>query len=243
MMIGNRQCPNPREGISMSLLDRVRNIVRANLNDAVTRAEDPVKALDAMIVDWNADLVKVRQAASLAMAAQNRLQAECEQRRQAVAEWQRRAEIAVDHGDDNLARQALSRKLQYQKEADQLQQSLEAQSGHLDELRSTVQDLENRVQQAVMQRNQLVARYRGAEATQSLEQRLATTGGGAQALERLETKTLDAEAQAAAYHSLSRDSLDEKFAQLEPGNNVDDELTTLKKQRLLGPGGDHHEPT
>ncbi|HLZ09024.1 MAG TPA: PspA/IM30 family protein, partial [Chloroflexota bacterium] len=86
----------------MGLLDRVRNIVRANLNDAVTRAEDPVKALDSMIVEWNADLVKVRQAASLAIAAQNRLQAECEQRHQAVGEWQRRAEIAVDHGDDNL---------------------------------------------------------------------------------------------------------------------------------------------
>ena len=176
----------------MGLLDRVRNIVRANLNDVVTRADDPVKALDAMIVDWNADLVKVRQAASLAMAAQNRLQAELEQRRLAVGEWQHRAEIAVDHGDDNLARQALTRKLQYQQEADQLQQSLDSQSGHLDELRSNVQDLENRVQQAVMQRNQLVARFRGAEATQSLEQRLAKTGDGSQALERLETKTMDA---------------------------------------------------
>jgi phage shock protein A len=237
MMVDSRQHPIARKGIAMGLLDRVRNIVRANLNDAVTRAEDPVKALDVMIVDWNADLVKVRQAASLAIAAQNRLEAECEQRRIAVDEWQRRAEIAVDHGDDNLARQALTRKLQYQQEADQLQQSLEAQSGHLDELRSNVQDLENRVQQAVMQRNQLVARYRGAEATQSLEQHLAKTGGGSQALEQLETKTVDAEAQAAAYHELSRDSLDEKFAQLERGNSVDDELTTLKKQRQLGPGG------
>ena len=227
----------------MGLLDRVRNIVRANLNDAVNRAEDPVKALDAMILEWNADLVKVRQAASLAIAAQNRLQAECEQRRQAVDEWQRRAEIAVDHGSDDLARQALSRKLQYQLEADQLQQSRDAQSGHIDELRSNVEDLENRVQQAVMQRNQLVARYRGAEATQSLEQHLAKTGRGSEVLERLETKTVDAEAQAAAYHELSRDSLDEKFAQLEKGNNVDDALATLKQQRLLGPGGDQHEPS
>ncbi|HLZ07099.1 MAG TPA: PspA/IM30 family protein, partial [Chloroflexota bacterium] len=140
-----------------------------------------------------------------------------------------------------LARQALSRKLQYQSEADQLQQSLDAQSGHLAELRSSVEDLENRVQQAVMQRNQLVARYRGAEATQSLEQRLAKTGGGSQALERLESKTVDAEAQAAAYHELSRDSLDEKFAQLESGNNVDDALVKLKEQRQLGPGGGQHE--
>jgi phage shock protein A len=225
----------------MGLLDRVRNIVRANVNDALTRAEDPVKALDAMIGEWNADLVRVRQAASLAIAAQNRLQAEYDQRQAAAEEWQRRAVLAVDRGDDNLARQALTRKLQYQKEADQLDQSLQAQSGHLDELRSSVQDLEDRVQQAVMQRNQLVARYRGAEATRSLEEQLSRTGGGQQALQRLETKTVDAEAQAAAYHELSRDPLDDKFAQLERGTSVDDELATLKKERALGPGRDQHE--
>jgi phage shock protein A len=225
----------------MGLLDRVRNIVRANVNDALTRAEDPVKALDAMIGEWNADLVRVRQAASLAIAAQNRLQAEYDQRQAAAEEWQRRAVLAVDRGDDNLARQALTRKLQYQKEADQLDQSLQAQSGHLDELRSNVQDLEDRVQQAVMQRNQLVARYRGAEATRALEEQLSKTGGGQQALQRLETKTVDAEAQAAAYHELSRDPLDDKFAQLERGTSVDDELATLKKERALGPGRDQHE--
>jgi phage shock protein A len=222
----------------MGLLDRVRNIVRANVNDVLTRAEDPVKALDQMIADWNADLVKVRQAAALAIAAQNRLQAEYDQRVQTAAEWQRRAELAVDHGDDNLARQALSRKLQYQREADQLDQSIKAQTGHLDELRTNVQDLENRVQQAVMQRNQLVARYQGAKATRALEETMARTGGGGQALDRLESKTIDAEAQAAAYHELTHDSLEDQFKQLEGGTTVDDELAALKKQKLLGPGKD-----
>jgi phage shock protein A len=223
----------------MGLLDRVRNIVRANVNDVLTRAEDPVKALDQMIADWNADLVKVRQAAALAIAAQNRLQAEYDQRVQTAAEWQRRAELAVDHGDDNLARQALTRKLQYQREADQLDQSIKAQSGHLDELRASVQDLENRVQQAVMQRNQLVARYQGAKATRALEETMSRTGGGGQALERLEAKTVDAEAQAAAYHELSRDSLEDRFAQLESGTTVEGELAELKKQKLLGQGKDN----
>ncbi len=225
----------------MGLLDRVRTIVRANLNDTVNRADDPVKSLDGMIADWTGDLVKVRQATALAIAAQNRLQAESDQRRQAVDEWQKRAALAVDRGDDGVARQALARKLQYQNEAKQLDQSLQAQSGHLDELRANVQDLENRVQQAVMQRNQLVARYRSAEATRSLDQQLSRTGGGQQALDRLESKTVDAETQAAAYHELSKDSLEEKFAQLESGPSVDDELTALKQQRLLGPAGGTHE--
>src|SRR5947209_19810239 len=131
-----------------------------------------------MIADWSADLVRVRQAAALAIAAQNRLQAEYDQRNQAVQDWQRRAELAVDKGDDALARQALGRKLQYQNEAEQLRQSLDAQSAHLDTLRASVQDLETRVQQAVMKRNQLVARYRSAEAMKSLEQEPGRTGGG-----------------------------------------------------------------
>ena len=225
----------------MGLLDRVRNIVRANLNDALNRAEDPEKALDRMIADWSADLVKVRQAAALAIAAQQRLEAEYNQRMQAVQDWQRRAELAVDRGDDNLARQALQRKLQYQNEAAQLRQSVDAQSSHLDGLRSNVQELESRVQQAVMQRNQLVARYRSAEAMRTLQEQLSKTGGGSDAMRQLETRATDAEAQAAAYSELSRDSLEDRFAQLEQGTNVEDELSALKKQRLLGegPSGQH----
>lgn len=221
----------------MGLLDRVRNIVRANVNDIVNRTEDPEKALDLMISDMSQDLVKVRQAASLAIAAQNRLQAEYDQRMQLVQQWQHRAELAVDQGDDNLAREALKSKLQYQQEANQLHQSLAAQSGHIDELRSHVQDLDNRLQQAVMQRNQLIARYRAAEATRSLEEETSKTGRLTETLSQLQNRTDDAEAQAAAYHELSHDSLDDRFAQLEAGpSSVDDQLASLKKQRQL-PGG------
>jgi len=222
--------------MSVSLLNRIRNIVRANANDMLNRAEDPEKALDQMIADMSQDLVKVRQAAALAISAQDRLQAEYDQRRQAVQEWQRRAELAVDKGDDALAKQALSRKLQYQHEADQLKTSLDAQSGHIDELRTNVQALDNRVQQAVLQRRQLVARYRTAEATRTLEEQTSSTGRLSTTMGELENKTADAEAQAAAYHELSRDPLEDRFAQLEAGPSVDDELAALKKQRLLSDG-------
>jgi len=220
----------------VGLLDRVRNIVRANVGDVLSRAEDPEKALDQMVADMNENLVKIRQAAALAIAAQNRLQAEYEQRLQAVKDWQRRAELAVDRGDDDLARQALTRKFQYQREADQLHQSVQAQGAHLDELRATVQDLESRIQQAIAKRNQLVARYRTAEASQKLSQELSKSGDMSTILGRLEMKTADAEAQAAAYHELSRDSLEDRFAQLEDGDNVEDELAALKQHRLLGDG-------
>ncbi len=220
----------------MGLLDRVRNIVRANLSEIVNRAEDPEKTLDQMIADMSENLIKVRQAAALAIAAQNRLQAEYEQRLKAVQDWQRRAELAVDRGDDDLARQALTKKLQYQHEADQLRASVQAQSTHLDDLRSNVQQLESRIQQTIAQRNQLVARYRTAQASQRLDQELSKTGDVTSILGRLETRTEDAEAQAAAYHELSRDSLEDRFAQLEQGTSVDDELAALKQQRLLKEG-------
>ncbi len=216
----------------MSLLNRIRNVVRANLNDTVSRAEDPEKALDQLISDMNGDLVKVRQAAALALAAQNRLQAEYDQRTEAAQEWQRRAESAVDHGDDNLARNSLAQKLQYNREADQLRDSLQAQSSHLDELKGHVQELETRVEQAVLQRDQLVARYRTAEATQTLEQKLSETGQLGTTMDRLKDETIDAEARAAAYHELSRDSLEGRFAQLDQDPNVDDQLAELKQQRL-----------
>src|SRR5579883_1893836 len=125
----------------MGLLERVRAIIRANISDILNRAEDPEKALDQMIADMNENLVKARQAAALAIAAQSRLQAQYEQRIQAAEEWQRRAAAAVDRGDDDAARDALRRKLQYQQEAKQLHESLQAQSAHLEDLRSNVEQL------------------------------------------------------------------------------------------------------
>lgn len=223
----------------MGLLDRVRTIVRANVNDVLNRAEDPEKALDNLIAELNDNLVKIRQATALAIAAQNRLQAEYDQRLKAVQDWQKRAELAVDRGDDDLARQALTRKLQYQQEADQLRQSVEAQAAHLDELRSNVHQLEERIQQTIAQRNQLIARYRTAQASQQLDQELSKTGGVGTILGRLESQTVDAEAQAAAYHELSRDSLEDRFAALEQGSDVDAELAALKQERL--PAGGQRE--
>ncbi|MBX6771248.1 MAG: PspA/IM30 family protein [Chloroflexi bacterium] len=220
----------------MGLLERVRAIIRANISDILNRAEDPEKALDQMIADMNENLVKARQAAALAIAAQSRLQAQYEQRIQAAEEWQRRAAAAVDRGDDDAARDALRRKLQYQREAKQLHESLQAQSAHLEDLRSNVEQLEARIQETILRRNQLVARYRTAEASQKLAQELARTGTLGATMEQLESKAIDAEAQAAAYHELSRDSLEERFAQLEEGTSVEDELAALKQQRLLGQG-------
>ena len=160
------------------------------------------------------------------------MQAEYDQRTAAVQEWQQRAERAVDHGDDKLARQALTQKVQYQREADQLRDSLQAQSSHLDELKGHVQELETRVQQAVLRRDQLVARYRTAEATQTLEQKLSETGELGTTMDQLKDETVDAEARAAAYHELSRDSLEGRFAQLDQDPNVDDQLADLKQRRL-----------
>ena len=236
MVIGTSQRAVARGGIAMGLLDRVRNIVKANVNDALNRAEDPVKALDQMIASWSADLVKVRQAAALAIAAENRLQAEYDQRAQAVQDWQRRAALAVDRGDDNLARQALGRKLQYQNEANQLGESIQAQAGHLNDLRANVQDLENRVQQAVLQRNQLVARYRTAEATKSLEQELSRTGTGQSGRWsdfRRRPPTPKRRPRRIPSSAVIRSRTGSP--QLEQGHTVEDELAALKEQRQLKP--------
>lgn len=219
----------------MGLWSRIVNIFRANVNAGLTRAEDPEKALNQMIADWSQDLVRVKQAAAAAIAAEKRLRAEYEQREDAVGAWQRRAELALDKGDEGLARQALARKIQYKREAEQLAESLKAQESTLDQLRTSVQTLESRLQEAALRRNQLIARYRSAEAMKVLQQELSRTGTGGEALAQLEQRTNEAEAQAAAYRELSGDSLEERFAQLEQGS-VDDELTALKKQRLLGEG-------
>ena len=94
----------------MGLFDRVSRVVRSNLNAAVSGAEDPEKILDQAIIDMQEDLVQMRQAVAKAIASQKRVQQQYERAQSEANTWQQRAQLALQKGDESLAREALTRK-------------------------------------------------------------------------------------------------------------------------------------
>src|SRR3979490_42346 len=93
----------------MALLERVSTLVRANLNDLIDKAEDPEKMIKQVILDMQNQLLQVKTQVAIAIADQHLLERKQKENEEKVAEWMRKAELAVDKKEDDLARAALHR--------------------------------------------------------------------------------------------------------------------------------------
>lgn len=221
----------------MGLFDRIGRVVRSNLNDMVSKAEDPEKMLEQAILEMQEDLVQLRQGVAQAIASQKRSEQQYNQAQNEANRWQRNAQLALQKGDENLARQALERKKTYAETANTLKTTLDQQVGQIDTLKRSLIAVESKISEAKTKKDMLKARSSAAKAQEQLQStvgRLGTSSAMA-AFERMEEKVLMQEARAQSAAELVGNDLENQFAALESGSDVDDELAALKAQMSLGP--------
>lgn len=221
----------------MGLFDRIGRVVRSNLNDMVSKAEDPEKMLEQAILEMQEDLVQLRQGVAQAIAAQKRSEQQYNQAQNEANRWQRNAQLALQKGDENLARQALERKKTFAETANSLKSSLDQQVGQIDSLKRNLIGLESKISEAKTKKDMLKARIQSAKAQEQLQSTVGRLGTSSamSAFERMEEKVLLQEARAQSAAELVGDNLESQFAALESGSDVDDELAALKAQMSLGP--------
>ncbi|NEO09540.1 MAG: PspA/IM30 family protein [Moorea sp. SIO1F2] len=219
----------------MGLFDRLSRVVRANLNDMVSKAEDPEKILDQAIVDMQEDLVQLRQAVARSIAEQKRTEQQYNKNQTEANNWQKRAQLALTKGDENLAREALVRKKSNADTAATLKTQLDQQTEQVNTLKRNLVALEGKISEAKTKKNMLKARAQAAKANEKLQQTMGSlnTSGSLAAFERMEQKVLEMEARSQAAHELGGADLESQFRLLE-GNDVDDELASMKAQLAGG---------
>jgi phage shock protein A len=229
----------------MGLFDRIGRVVKANLNDMVSKAEDPEKILEQSILEMQEDLVQLRQAVAQAIATQKRSEQQYNQNQNEANRWQRNAQLALQKGDENLARQALERKKTFAETANTLKASLDQQIGQIDTLKRNLVALESKISEAKTKKDMLKARISAAKAQEQLQGTLrgVNTSGAAAAFERMEEKVLMQEARAQAAGELVGSDLESQFNALEAGSDVDDELAALKAQMTIGPATPQNQPS
>jgi phage shock protein A len=215
------------------MLDRISTLVRANLNDLLDRAEDPEKVIKQVLVDMENQLIQVKTQVAASIADEKRLQTKFRESQEQADEWQRKAELAVDRGQDELAREALNRRKNHAVAAEGLREQSEAQSAQVASLRDGLRQLESKIEEAKSKRDLLIARARRAKAEETMHKTLGSLSNSSATseFERLQSRVEEREARAAAYSELSRDTLDDKFAALESESEVDRELAALKARR------------
>lgn len=227
----------------MNLFDRFSRVAKSNLNNIVKSLEDPEKIMNQAVEDMQGDLVKVRQSYAEVTATQRRLLKQKEQADALASDWYQRAQLALQKSNDELAKEALTRRQQQLDIVAGLQDQLDQQTASIDQLYSGMQALESKIMEAKAKKDQMVARARTAQSTQKVNDMLSGVSGktSMDAFTRMEEKVeaLEASAEVSAeMGNLSANMLpggsdiEKEFKMLEAGNAVDDELKKMKG--LLG---------
>jgi phage shock protein A len=223
----------------MALLERVATLLRANINDLIERAEDPEKLAKQLVLDMENQLLQVKTQVAIAIADQHLLQKKRKDHETSATEWHRKAELAVDKGQDDLARAALERALSSQALAEGFTQQLEDQTTETENLRGAFQRLQQKLTETRTATELLISRNKRARAIQKASG--ATTANPAVTLGRLRTTIQQVESGNAAQQALLADpglnsSLDERFESLERDDKIEALLADLKtrqQNRLL----------
>ncbi|WP_448604873.1 PspA/IM30 family protein [Thermoleptolyngbya sp.] len=224
----------------MGLLDRIWRVIRANLNSLISQAEDPEKILEQTVIDMQEDLIRLRQAVAQAIATQKRTERQQVQAEAQSREWYQRAQLALQKGEETLAREALTRRKTYQDTADALKGQIEQQAGIVAQMKKNMIMLESKLAEAKTKKDLYIARARSAKASERLNEMIGKYNpeGALAAFERMEQKVLDLEARSEAIAELNADKLEERFAQIESGSDIDSELAAMKAELMGRPANE-----
>ncbi|MGD1897565.1 MAG: PspA/IM30 family protein [Phormidesmis sp.] len=219
----------------MGLLDRLSRVVRANISQLVNGAEDPEKILQQTVLDMQSDLVSMRQAVAQAIATQKRTERQCQQAERTAAQWYDRAQLALKKGEEDIARDALTRRQTYVQTEQSLKAQLPQQREIVQQLKANMGHLERKIADARTQKDMYIARARAAQSSVRLNEMMMNNApGGLGAFEKMEARVLDLEAQAQATAELGTDSIEHQFSQLESEGNIDSQLSELKAKMIEG---------
>jgi len=212
----------------MPLLDRVATLIKANLNDLVDKAEEPEKLLKQLLLDMQNQFMQVKTQVAIAIADQHLLEKKQQENLEAQKEWLRKAELAVEKNEEDLARIALERSLTYENAAKNFAQQIEDQSHQVQGLRDALHRLEQKMTETKAKTELLIAQHRrarltarsGATAMQELESDAA--------FDRLKWKVAEAEAAGQGQIEAGQPNTEQRFSALEKSDQVDRLLADLK---------------
>jgi phage shock protein A len=217
----------------MPLLDRVSTLIRANLNDLIDRAEEPEKMIKQVILDMQNQLLQVKTQVAMAIADLHLLQQKKASNEEKVREWMRKAELAVSKGQDDLARNALERFESYRELTASFTQQLEDQHAQVEQLKTALRQLEQKLVEAEAKADLLVAQHRRARAAgRAGDARLAIdTQSRSTAFDRMRRKVQQSEALGKAKADMAADQVEERLTALEREDRIDQLLADLKAKR------------
>ncbi len=220
----------------MGIFARLATLIKSNLNDLISRSEDPEKMLNQVVIDMANQLIEAKKQVAVSIADEKRLAKQAEQEAANAAEWERRAMLAIKAGDDALAKEALNRKKEHEALANTLKDQWTKQKNAVEQLKTALRMLSNKIEEAKRKKNVLIARKKRAEAQRAIQETMSGMNNASafETFDRMSQKIDEIEAEAEASTEIAEqytgDTLADKFGKLEQSVGADDDLVALKRK-------------
>lgn len=217
----------------MGLMERVSTLVRANLNDLIDKAEHPEKMIKQLMLDMENQMMQVKTQVAVAIADQHMLEQKETENNQAATDWMRKAELAVDKKQDDLARVALERYQSSLRLAESFKEQVADQAVQVESLKTAMRKLEQKLAEAQAKSQLLIAQHRRSRAVgKARDAQMAISGQSSIAgFDRMKQKVAREAAISQAKTEMTADNVDDKFAMLEKEDEIERLLGEVKARR------------
>lgn len=215
----------------MTILDRLSRLLRANVNDLISKAEDPAKIIDQALRDMRGAYGEARSEVADALAQAARLEREASTNRRLSEEYEKKAEEALRGGSEELAREALRRAQNHKDLARGFEEQVGVHRGTVDQLKTQLRALEAKIDEMESKKTLLAARQKTAQAGATLDRvsGFDRAGGAMDAFEDMERKVQSMEDRNRATQELREEGdLDAQLKDLGRDRELDDAFAALK---------------
>jgi len=225
----------------MGVFSRLAQLIKSNLNDLISRSEDPEKMLNQVVLEMNSQLNEAKKQVAASIADEKRLAKQAEQEAAKATEWEGRAMMALRAGNEELAKEALARKREHDGLATSYKEQWEKQKAAVEQLKRALRMLNDKIEEAKRKKNVLIARKKRAEAQRAIQETMSglKDQSAFETFDRMSQKIDQIEAEAEAGAELAEeytgDVLASRFANLEKTHGADEDLTALKRKMGMLP--------
>lgn len=216
----------------MAIFERISDLVKANINDLIDKAENPEKMVKQIIIDMEDQLRKSTQSLGTAMGSLNQVKKQLENAQEQSANWQGKAKTCLEQGNEDLARQALENKVKQDNMVAQYQEMVTSMETQVNEIKNQVDILKQKLEEARSKQAMLVARSQMADAKSQMAKTLGNMDSKSAfaKMDKMEKKIEQKESQADAFAEVSGVQESDPFAQMDKENSINAELEKLKKE-------------
>ena len=227
----------------MGIFTRFRDIISSNINAMLDKAEDPEKLIKLMIREMEDTLVEIKTACAGVMASGKKNQRQLDRHKVQAQYWEEKAELAVNKGRDDLAREALIEKRKFTRRAQTIEQDLAEQDLLIEQYQNDIRQLEDKLKSARDKQRMLVQRHVHAQKKIQAQQEMRRIDSSETMMkfDEIENRIERMEAEADLVNFGQKTSLEDELERLSVDDEIESELEALKAPGVDKPSSENKD--